>query len=56
MGANIPPIVVDASGGCRECGNPDINVPDVFDDETKIHCGKCGHTARHAEFFAGPEV
>lgn len=56
MGANIPPIVVNVAGGCKKCGNPDVDMPEVFDDETNIHCDRCGHTAKRSEFFSESDV
>jgi Zn ribbon nucleic-acid-binding protein len=40
------------AGGCPKCGNPDIQVPEDFEDSTIIECGKCGYEAPHADFFA----
>jgi predicted nucleic-acid-binding Zn-ribbon protein len=44
-------IIVPVAGGCPKCGNPEIEVPESFDDETIIQCKRCGHSAPHAKFF-----
>jgi Zn ribbon nucleic-acid-binding protein len=47
-------MTVRVAAGCPKpkCGNPDIRVPEEFDDSTIIKCGKCGYEAPHADFFA----
>ena len=45
-------VIVDVAGGCPNCGNPDIHVPDGYEDKTEIQCGNCGYLAAYAEFFA----
>ena len=45
-------IIVDVSGGCPNCGNPDVHVPADYEEKTEIRCEKCGYAAPQAEFFA----
>jgi len=38
-------------GGCPKCGNPAIEVPKDYDDDTVITCSKCGHSDRWIDFY-----
>jgi CRISPR/Cas system-associated protein Cas10 (large subunit of type III CRISPR-Cas system) len=49
-------LIVDVSGGCPVCGNPDIKLPELYEDATEIVCAKCQHRAPYAEFFARDET
>jgi translation initiation factor 2 beta subunit (eIF-2beta)/eIF-5 len=52
----IDRVTVPVAGTCPKCGNPDIAVPESFDDETIIKCAACGHNAPYATFFTTPET
>jgi predicted RNA-binding Zn-ribbon protein involved in translation (DUF1610 family) len=54
--AMIDRVTVPVAGTCPKCGNPDIAVPESFDDETIIKCAACGHNAPYATFFTTPET
>jgi predicted nucleic-acid-binding Zn-ribbon protein len=45
-------MVVPVTGGCPKCGNPNIEVPVDYDDDTIITCTKCGYEAPWAKFFS----
>ena len=42
------------SGGCPNCGNPDLEVPNDYTRDTIITCPKCKFSKRHEEFFKSP--
>jgi endogenous inhibitor of DNA gyrase (YacG/DUF329 family) len=44
-------IPVDVTGGCPECGNPSVPVPEDYDDNTIIICPLCGFEVPWKDFF-----
>jgi endogenous inhibitor of DNA gyrase (YacG/DUF329 family) len=47
-------VEVPVAGACPVCGNPDVDVPEDYDEGTIVSCPKCGHTAAWAKFFSEP--
>jgi hypothetical protein len=45
-------MIVPVTGGCPKCGEPNIPVPAVYNDDTIITCPKCGYEAAWAKFFS----
>jgi hypothetical protein len=48
-------IVGPVAGVCPICGDPNIEVPESYDDNTIIECAGCRYRAPHAEFFKTPK-
>jgi len=49
-------IPVFTKGGCLHCGNPKIDVPESYQEDTIILCRECGYFAACEEFFGRRET
>lgn len=44
-------ITGDVEGGCPQCGNPALIVPEHWQGDTIVTCPKCGYEARHEDMY-----
>ena len=45
-------MVVPVTGGCPKCGNPNIEVPVDYGDNTIIICSQCNYESPWSKFFS----
>jgi predicted RNA-binding Zn-ribbon protein involved in translation (DUF1610 family) len=48
-------LTVHIAGGCPNCGDPALLIPEDYNDDTIVTCPKCGYEARWKDVFGRDE-
>jgi hypothetical protein len=44
-------LTVHVAGGCPNCGNPALLIPEEYNDDTIVTCPECDYKARWKDVF-----
>jgi DNA-directed RNA polymerase subunit RPC12/RpoP len=44
-------LTVHVAGGCPNCGNPALLIPEEYNDDTVVTCPECDYKARWKDVF-----